>query len=134
MFAKVTTEVREAIRASEFHAELPYSSGRWLSHDRGPLEYTDDLESVYADDVMHGCLHESRVFVAAAVQFIAEQMLRVTRKYGLLLNFCAGKTEAILSLRGPGANSLRMKIEAVGGILTERFTLRVVCTYKHLGT
>ena len=51
---------------------------------------TDDLESVYADDVMHGCLHESPAFVLAAVQFTAEQMLRVTKKYGLLLNFCAG--------------------------------------------
>ena len=53
---------------------------------------------------------------------------------GLVLNDGAGKTEAILSLRGPGAKGLRQEIEAVGGILTERVLLRIVGADKHLGT
>ena len=92
------------------------------------------MEAVYADDAMHGCLHESPVFMDAAIQFAAEQMQIVTRRYGLALNYGRGKTEAILALRGPGVKDCKAQIQAAGGLPSGEFTLRVVPAYKHLGT
>ena len=44
------------------------------------------------------------------------------------------KTEALLALRGPGAKALRKDIVSDGGLRVGAAKLRVVCSYKHLGT
>ena len=42
--------------------------------------------------------------------------------------------EALLALRGPGAKALRKDIVSDGGLRVGAAKLRVVCSYKHLGT
>ena len=93
-----------------------------------------DAEAIYADDAMHGFLHLEPVFVVSAVGFTAHAIADRARIHGIELNFGAGKTEAILSLRGPGAKALRQEIEVVSGIFADKFTVRVAGAYKHLGT
>ena len=78
--------------------------------------------------------HDDPVFIISAIAFTANVFANRARLHGLVLNFGNGKTEAILSLRGPSAKALRQAIEALGSILTEEVSVRVVCAYKHLGT
>ena len=52
-----------------FQTMLPLASEGYLSASKGFDSSTDDLEAIYADDAMHGFLHESPEFVVAAIKF-----------------------------------------------------------------
>ena len=96
-----------------------------FSAKQGLGAYADAMEAIYVDDDMHGFLHAEPVFVVSAIGFTASVFASCARLHGLVLNFGNGKTEAILSLRGPSAKAIRQEIEAVGGILTEYMLLSV---------
>lgn len=100
LFSKTTKEVRSLIKASEFDLTLPYYCAGFLSIGDGCKCETEDLESLYADDAMHGVCHESPSFVIQAVSFTECAFKCVAEQHGPTLNISAGKTEAVLSLRG----------------------------------
>ena len=64
---------------------------------------------MYADDAIHGVIHESSLFVVEAIKFTAQIIEAVVRKHGLSLNYRPGQTEAVLALRGPGAKALHKR-------------------------
>ena len=68
---------------------------------------TEDLGLLYADDAMHGVVHES----PSCLRFNQHPV--------------PGKTDAVVALRGRHARSLKAAIRLQGGNLTEAFTLRV---------
>ena len=55
LFGKVTEEVRAAIDESEYCVSLPYNAASFVDHCREADANTTELESTYADDIMH-CL------------------------------------------------------------------------------
>ena len=134
LFGRVTKQVRTLINESPYWIEFPYSSTSILSAQDGLDTTTDDAEAVYADDVMYAFAHNEPSFIAEAVRLTAAALVHVAALHGLTLNFGPGKTEALLALRGPGAKALRKDIVSDGGIRVGAAMLRVVCSYKHLGT
>ncbi len=72
---------------------------------------------MYADDAMHGVVHESACFVVKAIAFTDEDFNVAAERHGLLLNFGTGKTEAILALRATGSKMLKKKFLAMVALL-----------------
>ena len=112
VFAKVTKEVRSLISQTPFRVPLPLATDGTLSAQLGVDARTGEVEAVYADDARHGFLHIDPFFVVGAMRVSAQALVSCARTHGLELNFGPGKTEAVLSLRGPGAKALRLDIEA----------------------
>jgi hypothetical protein len=74
----------------------------------------------------------------------ADALVRVARAFGLVINFSAGKTEAVIGLHGPGLAAARQRLadlEVAGedGPVPVRLPIhggggfRIVPAYKHLG-
>ena len=68
------------MNGSEFHQSLPLSSTGYLDFGSGGDTNSDELESTYADDLMHGVLHpvaacmvQALAFSVWALQLAAEQ-------------------------------------------------------------
>ncbi len=70
LFAKITKEVRFILTRSGFHQPLPFSSTGYLDFGFGCDTTTDELESNYVDDAMHGVMHPFSSFVVKAVAFL----------------------------------------------------------------
>ena len=104
----------------------------WLSAQLGVDTSTEEAEAVY--DALHAFVHQGPFFIVDAIGFTAHALVSCARMHGLDLNFWPGRTEAILSLRGPGAHALRVEIDTLKGILAGDLLIRVVSAYKHLGT
>ena len=104
-----------------------------------PIECPAYLDVSYVDDVvvaMHGFTNED----IRSMSMACVDAFRVAAwKRGLLLNFEPGKTELLWSIRGAGSKTVREKLALDGDVLCwsdagESTELRVVKTYKHLGT
>ena len=108
MFANIITEVRSVISHSAFRMPLPLASNGILSAQLGTGAHTEDTEAIYADDATHGLLHPDPFFIVSAISFTAQAFVFCARAHALELNFCPGKTKAVLSLRGQGAKALRL--------------------------
>ena len=68
------------------------------------------------------------------MSFTAQVIVARARSRGLEFNLGAGKTEAVLALRGAGAQALRNKTVTDGGIRVDGFIVRAVGAHKRLGT
>ena len=94
---------------------------------------------IWADDIALAIAHPDPSCLVANLQHVAKHVFESLAAAGMAPNFKAGKTEAVLDLRGKGAhNQLRvllrdgMVLDLHSNILTN--PLRVVDKYKHLGT
>ena len=101
------------------------------SHSLGRIAYVDD-------GVIP--LLAPACSIAARVKETAEIVNKVYAFHGLSLNFAPGKSEAMISFHGPGAQAARTDILldrgaelACSGVGGQVFRLRVVPRYKHLG-
>jgi hypothetical protein len=113
---------------SDFATSQPPSGQAWAE-----LAYVDDLavaiRATCNDDVLHLADAALGAIIAAA------------KKRGLELTFGAGKTELLLSPKGPGTRSLRERIANQAGQWLvvndegiETCSVPVVMAYRHLGT
>ena len=93
----------------------------------------------YVDDAVIPIVAPAPLIVARLVTTASVAKL-VYENHGLELNFGAGKSEAVMSFHGPGAQQARRQVfTELGGILdcdgfgASTFPLRVVGKYRHLG-
>ena len=109
------------------------------SNDGNSLQPIDLLCPIWADDIALALAHPDPEQLVANIQHVARHVFEALATAGMAPNFKAGKTEAVLDLRGKGAhNKLRhlmqadMTLDFHSDILPS--SLRVVDKYKHLGT
>ena len=97
-------------------------------------------EIAFVDDVVQIVYAHDAHQLLPALQTIAASTHDAAAKRGLQINYGAGKTEAIFQPRGPGSRKIKdlvhNQMEDVIPIVTEHSLqhLRLVPTYKHLGT
>ena len=94
LLAKVTKEVRSLISRSQYRIPLPYATNDILSAHLGVDSCEEDAEAAYADDVMHGYLHQDPFFIVDAIGFTANALVSSARMHGLEFNFGPRKTES----------------------------------------
>lgn len=95
------------------------------------VSFVDDCAvAIHADDLQQ--LQEVAKHVVAAMHVAAHRR-------GLQLNYDPGKTEMLWQVQGRGSRALKQELMAQGHILQwtqygVKFALRIVQTYRHLGT
>ena len=118
--------------------EMPPIDALPSNHGGGPLIEAADVS--YVDDA-------AVMIQSAKAEGLAERVTRATAEiidtfaqHGLVVNMKPGKTEAIMSWRGPGSRHAKRKVLLDGGSIIkvrlasgEECSLRIVDAYKHLG-
>ena len=103
-------------------------AGAQLGVQVGPIAWVDDVAiPIMAED-------PERLDVATIN--ILTKVSKVFQDHGLCLNFSAGKTEAVMQYRGPGAPALRKErfVNNLGRLVLPQGALRTVSEYQYLGT
>ena len=93
----------------------------------------------FVDDCAFGVHGTNLDQVEAAIKCVVNATVSAAQKRGLVLNFDAGKTEAIWNIVGKGSREKKAQLATAkgclawnaGGVQTD---LRIVPAYKHLGT
>ena len=97
------------------------------------------LDLAFVDDCAVAIHAETHDAVQQVVQASVHAMDQAAKRRGLLLNYAAGKTEAIFNIRGRGSTAAKTALSDAGSrIAWEQddvlYSLKVVHCYKHLGT
>ena len=79
----ITKEARSILNRSEFRMSLPLSVSGLLPAQLGADTSTEDVDSVYADDAMHGFLRSNASLVVSAVGFTAQVFVARARVHRL---------------------------------------------------
>ena len=105
-----------------------------------PIPRRGFAEITFVDDIAYAMHSSSPDDVVGSLQIVCSSLHDAAMNRGLTINYHAGKTEAILTLAGPGSKQTKNKIwHACGGklpIVTEHGVqkLQLVHSYKHLGS
>ena len=101
---------------------------------------THGFAIVWADDIAMMLQHHSPEELVRQTEYVAAVVIETFGSFGLLLNYEDGKTECLMTLRGPGSRDLRRKLF---GVPTPSLTLhttgfgpialRLIEKYRHLG-
>ena len=136
LHSRVMGEVRGAIEDSEYVGVFFFDPTGILDvSEGGRTERVGEQECSYADDSMHGWMDPCPRRVLAAVRFAAVAFDWAAGRHGLTLSFAAGKTEAVLAIRGRGSQAMREELREAGFLVQAgAHQLRLVQSYKHLGT
>ena len=106
-----------------------------------PLVTFDALGPVWADDLALLVAADTAQLLINKLTYVGGVLFDHLERAGMQVNFGAGKTEAVLDIRGPGALDIRKELYRHHPPMLEfpsrdgpkRFC-RLVATYKHLGT
>ena len=106
-----------------------------------PLVRFDTLGPIWADDLAVLISDETASSLMTKLRYVGQVLFDHLERAGMQVNFSAGKTEAVLDIRGPGALEIRKELfrhrppvlDIPGPQGSQRFC-RLVATYKHLGT
>eukprot|EP00438_Fugacium_kawagutii_P016420 Skav206440 [mRNA] locus=scaffold295:130038:133282:- [translate_table: standard] len=123
------------------------TDAEWLGI-RGPCLTFDEevtvpatafVDVAFVDDVAIMCHAPTNAQVVDVIQQVSEAVTLAAAARGLDVNFAEGKTEAMLQIAGQGSMAFKQQLADAQSLLRwtshERdFHLRVVLTYKHLGT
>ncbi|CAE7802792.1 unnamed protein product [Symbiodinium sp. CCMP2592] len=143
LFAAVLKRLRQALLDAGLSVFLPWDPS-WEGNLDGPSSSPNDslapLDVSWMDDLVILLWSDSPSQLVEDVKFAAETLLDQCVKALLHPNLSPGKTEAVLSLIGPGSRGLRSRLfrNPQPGIplqpaLHPPATLRLVPRYKHLG-
>ena len=105
-----------------------------------PVPRRGFAEITFVDDIAYALHSSSSNDVVSSLQIVCSSLHDAAMNRGLTINYQAGKTEAIVTLAGPGSKQTKNKIwHAAGGklpIVTEHGIqkLQLVHSYKHLGS
>eukprot|EP00435_Cladocopium_sp_Y103_P023028 s251_g5.t1 len=135
--ALVLKDVTAYMDATDAVWETPVDNFHSFQHpDRltwAEIAYVDDLAMTLRGDSNDQVLH--------LAQQATNAIMQASCKRGLDPTFGAGKTELLLSPRGPGTTQVQQHIAAANNLLSvqnvaadEVWHVPVVLTYKHLGT
>eukprot|EP00435_Cladocopium_sp_Y103_P031829 s854_g8.t1 len=97
-------------------------------------------EVTFVDDIAYAIHAQSADSLILSLQLVASCLHDAAFSRGLTLNYQAGKTEAVVSLAGPGSRTTKQRIwhQLQGSlpVVTEHDAqkLRIVHSYKHLGS
>ena len=93
---------------------------------------------MYLDDAVVALVLDDPWELLHGLDIAACAFSSASEKSGLLFNWKAGKTEAIVALRGPGKSEAESSCEVIDGVATMALgngeRLRLVDVYKHVGT
>ena len=144
VFAKVLDDVKSAVSSQEGRQDIPWDDSmpdRVDVVERGPPSSRCSLHEVtWMDDlaVMSAFVKADRVLPSLAN--IAGEMIDCCLRRGMTPNLSAGKSEVVLSLKGPGARQVRASELSdrdpsvqVASRHWPDARIRVVPFYKHLG-
>ena len=100
----------------------------------------DTLGPIWADDLAVLISDETATSLMTKLRYVGQVLFDHLERAGMQVNFSAGKTEAVLDIRGPGALEIRKELfrhrppvlDIPGPQGSQRFC-RLVATYKHLG-
>ena len=105
-----------------------------------PVPARGFAEITFVDDIAYALHSLSPDDVISSLQTVCSFLHDAAATRGLVINYQAGKTEALLKLAGPGSKATKHKVwHACGGklsVVTEHGVqqLQVVHAYKHLGS
>lgn len=106
-----------------------------------PLVSFDTLGPIWADDLAVLVAADTAQLLINKLTYVGGVLFDHLERAGMQVNFGAGKTEAVIDIRGPGALDIRKELYRHHPPMFEfpnrdgpkRFC-RLVATYKHLGT
>ena len=149
VFAQVQADLHEALRCEDLLCHEPFSAVGPFglcspSSYEGELDYCCDVDlpgPAYMDDLTVPVRHADPLVLLGMLARVAELAAIVFARFGMLVNFMAGKTEAVVAIRGVGSCAARRRlaelIDPASKIpmlpLASGTALRVVDHYKHLG-
>ena len=146
LFVAVQKEIHKAISDAGFGVQVKYCADAPFGHDLDEDEVCELLEPTYMDDLAIPMMADTPAGIMEAVQCAAEAMGLAASKYGLTVNFAAGKTEALMTMVGKERQAAR---DDLAKLVEEREDgkcariplrdgsgekVRVVQFYKHLGS
>lgn len=139
-FKLVVTDARHRINLS---SDLQWFGSPQPSDDvtsGAPIPDKGFAEITFVDDIAYAIHSTSADSVLSSLQTVASCLHDAAAARGLVINYQAGKTEAIIKLAGHGSKRTKHKVwhENFGRlpVLTEHGCqyLRLVHSYKHLGS
>ena len=139
-FKLVILDARKRIRDS---SDLDWFGTPQLVRDLSNLDAIPPrafAEITFVDDVAYAIHSKSAVDVISSLQVVSSCLHDAAAARGLVINYKAGKTEAIVKLAGPRSKATKHQLwhESKGHlpIITEHGSqsLKIVHSYKHLGS
>ena len=139
IFSKWIAKLEARLVGSGDFQPLPWNGLSGLFSEAGTESIPRSLIA-WADDVVILGMDVDGQHLIDKLQFTCSAMVQELVQFGLQPNFKAGKTEAIVDIRGKGSTALRRTLfQDLKGQLSldtpmpEQPTLRLVASYKHLG-
>ncbi len=141
LFAAVLKETKEQLGELGVMTDLQWNGLKSLMMDNTDhAQEVTIVESAWADDLALFFQHSDPETLVNNVQEGSTVLLNNCMRYGLEPNFSAGKTEALVSLRGRGATKARRKwftdhhgLLPLPSCLLPDCCIKMVARYKHLG-
>ena len=141
LFAAVLKETKEQLGELGVMTDLQWNGLKSLIMDNTDhAQEVTIVEAAWADDLALFFQHSDPEILIANVQEGSTVLLNNCMRYGLEPNFSAGKTEALVSLRGRGATKARRKwftdhhgLLPLPSCLLPDCCIKMVARYKHLG-
>ena len=137
---KVVQSLKQELQEQGLQFHLAWNGIRGAGAGPGEEMTTEALASIWADDMAFMLQSENPKDLIHNLTVTTALLHQKFASRGLILNMSAGKTEAVVHLRGPGSTALRrqyfshtpamLEVEAYDG---QPLQLRMVQSYVHLG-
>ena len=140
LMAQVLHQFESSLAEDGLNLTVHWNGLRGLRADGGTDYCAEIGVTAWADDLAFALWHDSPAALVCNLQGLAERLVPHFGARGLELNFAAGKTEAVVCLRGGGSIKLRRELFGLpdpGLTLetdaTDPVRLRLLQQYVHLG-